>query len=257
MIYAVATIKGGQGKTTLSTALATSPAWQRRRLYVELDPQGDGALVLGMQRHEKLAAWRQAFSAALAGKGELSAALGMLSDGETGAFFADAGVYGVSDPMALRRLLEPFRTACAVVIDMPPQETSVALMGMCAADRIIIPATVDELGLAGLARTARFFRSVVQPQAPDVQIAGVVPVRIKTSAREQTKQLESSMAKLNRLAEALGIPILPGVRERQAVRSAQDQHVSIWQYPAAVDVRADMNTIIDALRSGADVQEKA
>ncbi len=257
MIYAVATIKGGQGKTTLSTSLATAAAWPLRRLYVELDPQGDGALVLGMQSHEKLAAWRTAFGAALAGRGPLADALGMLADGETGYLAADAGVYGVSDPMALRRLLEPFRAACAVLIDLPPQETSVALMGMCAADRILIPATVDELGLAGLARTARFFRTVVQPQAPDVQIAGVVPMRIKTSAREQTKQLESSMAKLRRLADALGIPILPGVRERQAVRSAQDQHVSIWQYPAAVDVRADIDTLIHALRSGGDDEKKA
>ncbi len=251
MIYAVATIKGGQGKTTLATALATAPAWERRRVYVELDPQGDGALVLGMQKHERLASWRQAFSAAIAGRGELSAALGMLPDGSTGYFATDDGVYGISDAMALRRLLKPFR-ACTVVIDLPPQETSVSLMGMCAADRILIPATLDELGLAGMARTARFFRTAVQPQMPDVSIAGVVPVRVKTAAREQTRQLESSMAKLKQLADALGIPILPGIRERQAVRSAQDQHASIWDYPAAVDVRADMAALIDVLRREED-----
>ncbi len=249
-VYAVATIKGGQAKTTLATALATAPSWPGHRLLVELDPQGDGALILGMQADPALPGRRKAFSAALADGRSPAVAetLGYLPDGKSGYLSVDAGVYAVQDALALRRVLDPIRQTCTVVIDMPPQETSVALLGMCAADFLLIPATEDELGLAGLARTARFFTETVQKRVPQIRIAGVVPVRVRTGQRQLTPQLEASRSKMKQLAQALGLRILPGIRERQAVRSAQDAHETVWAHPVAVDTRADLYVLIDALK---------
>ncbi|MCR5257150.1 MAG: ParA family protein [Desulfovibrio sp.] len=249
-VYAVSTIKGGEAKTTVATALATAPSWPGHRLLVELDPQGDCALILGMQADPALPGRRKAFGEALAGgRRPLVEALGYLPDGTTGYLSVDASVYVVQDPLALRRALDSIRWTCTVVIDLPPQETSVALLGMCAADAIIVPATEDELGLAGLARTVRFFTETVQKRVPEVRIAGVVPVRVRTGLKQQTPQLEASRSKMRQLAKALGLRILPGIRERQAVRSAQDAHETIWAHPAAVDTRADMYALINALQA--------
>ncbi len=247
-VYAVATIKGGQAKTSLATALATAPSWSGERLLVELDPQGDGALILGMQADPAMPNRRKAFGKALVEGGSARGALAYLPDGTTGYLSVDASVYAVQDVLALRRLLDPLRQTCTVIIDMPPQETSVALLGMCAADAIVVPATEDELGLAGLARTMRFFTDTVQKRVSAVRIAGVVPVRVRTGVKQTTPQLEASRSKMRQLAKALGLRILPSIRERQAVRSAQDAHDTVWAHPAAVDTRADLYALIDALK---------
>lgn len=248
-VYAVSTIKGGQAKSSLATALATAPSWSGHRLLVELDPQGDCALILGMQSDPALPDRRRLFGKALATGQNARAALGYLPDGTTGYLAVDATVYAVQDVLALRKVLDPLRQNCTVVIDLPPQETSVSLLGMCAADAILVPATEDELGLAGLARTLRFFREAVQQRVPEVRIAGVVPVRVRTGAKQQSPQLEASRSKMKRLAQSLGLRILPGIRERQAVRSAQDCHETIWAHPAAVDTRADMYALINVLKA--------
>lgn len=243
-VLAVYTSKGGQGKTSIATNLATAVELAPDRMLIEIDAQGDSGLILGMRADVKtLAMKQQRFLAALKDR-KNAAGIAIQTKSYTWYASPDRHLHDfLADKtiglFALRNIIEPLRKKFFVILDMPPEESILSIFGLVAADAILIPVTMDETGIAGLARSIAFIHSKVQPKLPEqLRILGVVQNRV-SSGESETPLWKDAELKLKKICAEESLPLFPCIRERRAIRTAQAAHETVWSWPAATDSRND------------------
>lgn len=253
-VLAVFTSKGGAGKTSVATNLIAAAGFGASRLLVELDPQGDAGLILGLRADaKKLSEHQDKFLLSLQGK--LGPAESLMQT-VTHTWYAapNRRIYdflydGKVDILALRRMLDGSRKKAFTVIDMPPQETKLTLLGLAAADAILVVTTMDETGIAGIARSLAYVRNEVQPRlaVSPPKILGIVQNKV-AGGEAETPLWRDSAKKLERLCTEQSIRLLPFIRERRAIRTAQAAHETVWSWPSASDSRNDFINLVEAIK---------
>lgn len=177
-VYAIANQKGGVGKTTTAVNVAACIAEAGYEvLVVDVDPQGNATVGLGVQR---------------AGPGLYEALIDEVPVAEAVRPTAVAGLSVlVSTPdlagatmelprlagseRRLREVLAPIRDAYAfVVLDCPPSLGPLTVNALVAADRVIVPVQTEYFaleGLAGLLDTLSLIRRELNPR---LTVAGML-----------------------------------------------------------------------------------
>jgi chromosome partitioning protein len=180
MIYAVANQKGGVGKTTTAINLGGFLAQHGRRvLLVDIDPQGNAATCLGIQKRQL----EQTISEVLLGETEVQRAI--IETGRPGydllpatPDLAGTGV-ALAGMMARETRLRLGIASVAdwydiVLIDCPPSLDLLTLNGLTAAQRVLIPLQCEYLALEGLAQLKDTIELVRRHLNPQLSIGGVV-----------------------------------------------------------------------------------
>lgn len=141
MILAIASLKGGSGKTTTSISLTSAlRARGKRVLLVDTDPQGSATQWMGVPRSDTFAHWWVGESsvrslAELVVQDVIPASLTLAH-----VPLALAGELGAEK--VLRNGLRPLlKTYDWIIIDTPPGETLHVRSALVAADRVISPLT--------------------------------------------------------------------------------------------------------------------
>lgn len=180
MIIAIANQKGGVGKTTTAINLGGYLAQKGRRvLLVDMDPQGNAATCLGIEKREL----EQTISEVLLG--EASAEAAIVQTGRSGldllAATPDlAGTSVAMVPMMARetRLTKALASVVdrydIILIDCPPSLGLLTINGLTAADRVLIPLQCEFLALEGLAQLKETIDLVRSQLNSRLQIGGVV-----------------------------------------------------------------------------------
>ena len=178
-VFAVSNQKGGVGKTTTTVNLATAlSALQKKVLIIDLDPQGNATVSLGLQR-------------VIAGKSSYTVLMGNCSLAESYVptqipylyvLPASQELLGVDIELSgaercqffLKKALEVAGDFDYIFIDCPPAVGMLTMNALVAATDIIIPIQCEYLALEGVADLLKTIEKVRKNFNPFLKIKGIV-----------------------------------------------------------------------------------
>lgn len=217
-VLAVASGKGGVGKTTTALALASIYAGDGGRvLVVDLDPQGSATAWLGAR-----AAAGPSVVDVLTGGAELEALARPSPWAGVDVVPAAPALAGADRALAARPLaVLGLRAALAraggrwawVVLDCPPSLGSLTTAALAAAGGVLATVEASALGLGGMGDLFAAVDGVAAHVTPSPRVVGVLPCRVDGRLRVARAALEA-------LTSAYGPLMLPPVRARAAVQTA-------------------------------------
>lgn len=255
LVLGVCSLKGGVGKTSVTLGLA-SAALERglRTLVVDLDPQGDSTLALGVAPGEHLDVAAvlddpsaETVRAATAPSGWADEGLDVLAGSDRSARHDGVDATG-SDVDRLRFALSWVSGYDLVLLDCPPSLGGLTRAGLTACDRAVV---VTEPGLFSVMAVGRAMRTIDELRrgpAPSLQPLGVVVNRVRSRSVEQAFRLEELRSLYGPLILS---PMLP---ERAALQQAQGaaQPVHAWPGAAAGELADAFDQLLErALRAPA------
>lgn len=245
MILAIASSKGGVGKTTTAAALAQAFAdMGRRPLLVDCDAQGSASLIYGaedtgglydvLKGRAKAADMVQSTEA-----GDILPASPEL-DGLDVELDRKSGRNGL-----LARALEPLKGVYTdIVLDTAPGLSTLLIQALVAADKVLIPTMADVQSLSGLEKIAATVEEVRESANPGLEVAGVV-VTMYDGRTVLAKQYDEL---LGEVCEQLGLKLAgTHIHRAVAVQESQAMQQSLYQYAASSKPAADYESLIDEL----------
>jgi cellulose biosynthesis protein BcsQ len=203
-VVSISSLKGGVGKTSVTTGLASAAlAAGVRTLVVDLDPHADATTALGVQPGDQLDVGRMLKSprrAKLAENVVGSSWTALARSNGSGSAVLDVAVgsayTGIYDrPDLSRRDLRRLSSVLAgadyqlVLVDCPPSLNGLTRMAWSASDKVALVAEPGLFSVAGTERTMRAIQLFRQEFAPNLSPAGIIANRVRSGSSEHSYRL--------------------------------------------------------------------
>jgi len=197
MILAIANQKGGVAKTTSTICLGGLLAQSHSCLAVDLDPQGNLTVGLGVEvADDQLSSYEVITEQATASEVLVSTQSGLqlipsdisLAKGETEILTK------VGNFLLLKEKLEEVNNRFDhILIDCPPSLGLLTVNALSAADAVLIPVQCQFFALKGLAALLETIHSIQRRLNPDLRILGVLPTMAERTV--MTRDVIASLKK--------------------------------------------------------------
>lgn len=232
LTIAIASLSGGQGKTTASLMLGRLLSHHRyATLMVDADPQHNLTTYLGLELQPNQPTLLEFIKKSVAAEDSIYP----VEDNDNLFLIpADDQLDNVQDYLSnsgvgatlLRKRLEPIAETFKVcIIDAPPQRSQICLTVIGAADLIVIPSEASVKGYGSLVRTLDLLHNLQDVGATQAQMMGVLPFRDRWIGNNQSQ--ESRLA-VDGMREEVGDDfILPSIRESERYKQAINKHTTL------------------------------
>jgi chromosome partitioning protein len=178
-IYAVANQKGGVGKTTTAVNVAACIAEAGyETLLVDVDPQANATVGLGLPRNQVPGLYE-----VLTGAADVREAIATTSIGSLSLLPAGPGLAGANVELPrlegfefkIRECLGSVREDFEyVLLDCPPSLGPLTVSALVAADRVIVPVQTEYFALEGLAGLLETLALIQRELNPRLTVAGML-----------------------------------------------------------------------------------
>lgn len=228
-VIVLASLAGGQGKTSTSLNLGLYLASQGKRvLFVDADPQASLTLFLGHTLES--------------GDATLLEVLKQQC-GPENAIYQTGNAYLIPADEALREASSFLAAQCNpaqvlhqavidqlpddlfdyTIIDCPPSHSQLVLSAIGAGDYVIIPAEPDPKGLNALAETSDLINEMKRSRVFFGSILGAIPFRDRWRGRSRTIQAQEVIEAMEAIASDYQFKLFPPIRDLEGFRKAMDR----------------------------------
>ncbi|MDR6508691.1 ParA family protein [Arthrobacter oryzae] len=265
-VVSISSLKGGVGKTSVTTGLASAAlAAGIPTLVVDLDPHADASTALGVQPDEQLDIGRMLKSPRRARLAENVVTSGWVArenyNGARPAVLdvavgsAYTGIYdrpdlGRRDLRRLSAVLAGADKYQLILVDCPPSLNGLTRMAWSASGKVALVAEPGLFSVAGTERTLRAIQLFRQEFAPNLSPAGIIANRVRTGSSEHAFRLAEMQSMFGGL---LLTPHIPEQANWQQIQGAAHS-VHHWPGDSAKNAASLFNTLLDNLlaSNGAD-----
>ncbi len=240
-IVVIAARKGGVGKTTTAVNLASALArfHGSRVLLIDLDPQGHCGTALQSMIRPGGGSLAAVFEDETEGLEVLDAVALTDIDGlevtpRDPRLGATEDLLGtrIGKETLLRDKLRVTRTHYDwIIVDCPPNQGTLALNGLCAADEVIIPCDPSPLALHGVGALVQTITQVAVRLNPSIDVTGVLLTRVDGRNKRMNEAI------MGEIRERYGDALLP-VHIGIASSLAKAQHAGVDIFTHDPDGRA-------------------
>lgn len=249
-IYCIANKKGGIGKTTTATNIASILSDRGyKTLLIDADPQCNSTDTFRavVKNHatlfDVLLDYDEPTSIAEAIQhtviGDIVAADPLLNEAET-KFRNESG----EEYFRLKDGLEQLKGYDYVVIDTAPADNKLLKNCLIAADEVIIPITADRYGVQGLSELNHTINVIRKRNNPHLKITGLLMIKYK----ERLKLTQEVLEGLTEVATQLGTKVFKTkIRESTGTQQAQAQRTTVVKYDKKNSTAIDYMAFVDEL----------
>jgi chromosome partitioning protein len=244
-VVAIATQKGGEGKTTTAAALAAGLILKGYKvLAVDMDSQQSLSFIMGAD------CTGITVMDILTGKAGAAQAIQHTPSGDIIPGHEELAKIDVilgddlGKPFKLKKALEPVKELYDyVIVDTPPALSTLTANALTAADSLIIPAQADISSIQGIAQIKETIEAAQEYTNPDLKVLGLLMVR-HNPRTNLTKTIQDQLEK--DIAPLLDTRIFnTTIREAVAIREAKCKQEPIYQYAPRAKVTGDYLAFIE------------
>ena len=259
-VVSISSLKGGVGKTSVTTGLASAAlAAGIPTLVVDLDPHADASTALGVRPGGQLDVGRMLkaprrarlsenvvpsgwVERAAAQRGAPAGSPPAVLDVAVGSAYT--GIYdrpdlGRRDLRRLSAVLAGADKYGLVLVDCPPSLNGLTRMAWTASDKVTLVAEPGLFSVAGTERTMRALQLFRREFAPNLSPAGIVANRVRTGSAEHTFRLSEMESMFG------GLLLSPHIPEQANWQQIQGAAHSIHHWPG--DSARNAAALFDAL----------
>lgn len=249
-IIVVANQKGGIGKTTTATALASILAKKGYHpLLIDADMQGNSSDTYraGIEGQATL------YDVLLESGSERTSITEAIQKTEVGQIIAADPLLRKADEILngdvnglyrLQDALLELKGYDFIIIDTAPSMNSLLYNCLIAADKVIVPITADRYGLQGLSQLNQTIQAIQKRQNPKLSIAGLLLVKFN----ERTNLSKEVKESLNIIAEQMNTKVFQtAIRESTKAKEAQALRKALIDYAPTSSTAMDYISFVDEL----------
>lgn len=245
MIITVAAIKGGVGKTTLTSCIAATLAYMGKTvLCVDLDHQGDLSAAFGIEKDASSPCVGEILSAPkrqqadLVARGIVKVMEGchLITPGSQLSSYQVEIEKGLSSESRLNDALTEFLTTTQeydyILLDTPKGESVLTKNALIASDEVIIPAQTEYFALKNIPELLELISEIADRSNPDVTVAMLIPNKMKQTSLHKSIFAELSEWDIRTQLEHQIEPawLAPPVRDLTVYAELSAQGMTLFNY---------------------------